>query len=124
MFRLSALLAVLCLVASGCGVTLAPATGPAPQAPVPVVTLTFDDGRISDATVARMLNAHGLPGTFFINSGNVGKPGYLSVDDLRAISQGSNEIGGWVLCEAHWSGIGRARVPANLARHKPHVSQM
>jgi peptidoglycan/xylan/chitin deacetylase (PgdA/CDA1 family) len=95
MFRLSALLAALCLMVSGCGITLAPAPGSASKTQVPVVvTLTFDDGRISDATVARMLAAHGLHGTFFVNSGNVGRPGYLTVDDLRTIASGGNEIGG------------------------------
>ena len=35
---------------------------------------------------AQMLTAHGLPGTFFINSGNIGKPGYLSLPELDGIA--------------------------------------
>ena len=60
-----------------------------------VVTITFDDGRASNAQAAQMLNAMALRGTFFINSGNIGKPGYLTLTDLDWIATDSgNEIGG------------------------------
>jgi peptidoglycan/xylan/chitin deacetylase (PgdA/CDA1 family) len=59
-----------------------------------VVSITFDDGRISNKAAAQMLTAHGLSGTFFINSGNIGKPGYLSLPDVDAMALSGNEIGG------------------------------
>ena len=118
-------MAVACLLASGCGIQMrtpaapvtttitasvsAPSATPREAVILPpvnvepleldpgqtVVTITFDDGRASNAKAAQILNAYGLRGTFFINSGNIGKPGYLSLTDLDWIATDSgNEIGG------------------------------
>ncbi|WNG92961.1 polysaccharide deacetylase family protein [Mycobacterium sp. ITM-2016-00318] len=120
MYRLSTLLAVT-LLASGCGVTLVKPTEPVaaveesasaaprvnPFLPSPVVeplmlapgqtvvTLTFDDGRVSNARAAQILNAQGLRGTFYVNSGGIGQPGFLALADLDWIATSSgNEIAG------------------------------
>ncbi|MCT9625615.1 polysaccharide deacetylase family protein [Pseudarthrobacter equi] len=66
-------------------------------APVPgqtVVSLTFDDGNASDTLAAKMLADRGMVGTFFISSGSIGKPGYLSYDGLRTVAALGHEIGG------------------------------
>lgn len=59
-----------------------------------VVSITFDDGWDSQAVAAEQLNEHGLKGTFYVNSGNIGVPGYLTLDQLRAIAEEGHEIGG------------------------------
>ena len=59
-----------------------------------VVTITFDDGRASNAIAAQMLTAHGLRGTFFLNSGNIGKPGYLTLPEVDAVAISGHEIAG------------------------------
>jgi peptidoglycan/xylan/chitin deacetylase (PgdA/CDA1 family) len=59
-----------------------------------VVTITFDDGWASAATAAKMMTAHGLPGTFYLNSGNIGEPGYVSLADVDAMATSGHEIGG------------------------------
>ena len=85
MRRLSTLLAIV-LLSSGCGVSLVPtpkATSVKPEKDPGVVTLTFDDGRISNVTAARLLDKHGLRGTFFVNSGGINTPGRMTLDDLR-----------------------------------------
>src|SRR5262245_45206987 len=124
MFRLSALLATLCIAVSGCGISFVPTSEPASSNASPprwtavptvppvrpseaqapgVVTLTFDDGRISDATAAKMLAQHGLRGTFFINSGTIDMPGYLTLPDLNAIASSGNEIGGHTVTHPQFS---------------------
>jgi len=120
MFRRSAALVALGVALTGCGVQLR--TPPAPETitataspsdpprvnpvlpPPPVdplvlvpgqvvVTLAFDDG--SNARAAQIMNAYGLRGTFYINSGNAGQPGYLSLAELNWIATNSgNEIAG------------------------------
>lgn len=121
MFRRSNALLVACFLLAGCGIQVrTPSAPPAPETvtatasapphlnpvlpPPPVdplvlepgqtvVTLSFDDG--SNARAAQIMNAYGLRGTFYINSGNAGKPGYLSVADLNWIATNSgNEIAG------------------------------
>jgi peptidoglycan/xylan/chitin deacetylase (PgdA/CDA1 family) len=62
-----------------------------------VVSITFDRNLRSQATAARMMSAHGLPGTFYVNSGTVGMPGYLSLPDLESIAMAGHEIGGHTL---------------------------
>jgi hypothetical protein len=59
-----------------------------------VVTLTFDDGTADQMTVLSILQAQGLKGTFFINSGTIGLPGYLTLGNLQSIAAAGNEIGG------------------------------
>lgn len=59
-----------------------------------VVSVTFDDGRASNALGAKILTEHGLAGTFFLNSGNIGKPGYLTLSEVDTIALAGNEIAG------------------------------
>jgi peptidoglycan/xylan/chitin deacetylase (PgdA/CDA1 family) len=116
--RLAAVL-VIGLFVAGCGITLrTPLAAPAAPAdpfvtpgakPVlpsvstqplvlepgqTVVSITFDDGWASAATAAQMMTAHGLPGTFFVNSGNIGRSGYVSFADLKSMAESGHEIGG------------------------------
>jgi peptidoglycan/xylan/chitin deacetylase (PgdA/CDA1 family) len=60
-----------------------------------VVSLTFDDGIATQNQVRPMLASHGMHGTFFINSGNVGANSYfMSWADVDALNAAGNEIGG------------------------------
>ncbi|TPW98784.1 polysaccharide deacetylase family protein, partial [Schumannella luteola] len=62
--------------------------------PLTTVSLTFDDGNASQALGASILGAHGLVGTFYINSGTIGTPGKLTLAQLQAFAAAGNEIGG------------------------------
>jgi peptidoglycan/xylan/chitin deacetylase (PgdA/CDA1 family) len=59
-----------------------------------VVSFTFDDGDADQLTAARVLQAYRMPGTFYIITGAVGTPGYLSRADLRGLAAAGDEIGG------------------------------
>jgi peptidoglycan/xylan/chitin deacetylase (PgdA/CDA1 family) len=67
---------------------------PAAVKPQTVVSLTFDDGTADQMTVESILNASRLKGTFFVNSGTIGLPGYLTKADLSTIAAAGHEIGG------------------------------
>jgi peptidoglycan/xylan/chitin deacetylase (PgdA/CDA1 family) len=43
---------------------------------------------------AQVLKNHGFRGTFFINSGFMGAPGYMTVENLHSLVGDGNEIGG------------------------------
>ncbi len=66
------------------------------RTPVPesAVILTFDDGK-SDAlqVVLPALRKRGMHATFFIITGLVGQPGYLSWDGVRELAAAGMEIG-------------------------------
>jgi peptidoglycan/xylan/chitin deacetylase (PgdA/CDA1 family) len=59
-----------------------------------VVSISFDDGRASQVKGAAMMKAHGLPGTFYVNSGTIGMPEHLTLLDLERIATLGDEIGG------------------------------
>jgi peptidoglycan/xylan/chitin deacetylase (PgdA/CDA1 family) len=59
-----------------------------------VVTITFDDGRESNALGAKILSDHHLSGTFFLNSGNIGKPEYLTLPQVDTMAVNGHEIAG------------------------------
>jgi peptidoglycan/xylan/chitin deacetylase (PgdA/CDA1 family) len=65
-----------------------------PAARPTVVSLTFDDGDADQLAGARILHSHGLRGTFYIITGAVGTPGYLTLADLHKLAAAGQEIGG------------------------------
>lgn len=64
------------------------------QPPETVVTFTFDGTFKGQSRAAKVLAAQDFPGTFYINSGYLEFPAYLSVDQLRGIARAGHEIGG------------------------------
>ncbi|MEG9247479.1 polysaccharide deacetylase family protein [Arthrobacter sp. Soc17.1.1.1] len=67
---------------------------PAHAAPNTVVSLTFDDGNNNQAEAAATLQAAGLRGTFFVNSGTLDSGTYLTTDQVKALQAAGHEIGG------------------------------
>lgn len=60
--------------------------------------ITFDDGYLSDFEDALPeLRERSLTATFFVSAGMVGKPGFMSVEHLRALRDADMRIGshGW-----------------------------
>jgi peptidoglycan/xylan/chitin deacetylase (PgdA/CDA1 family)/N-acetyl-beta-hexosaminidase len=85
---------VLLLSTALAALLLAPASAFGAQV---VVSLTFDDGWDSQQTAATMLAAHGMKGTFYVNSSNIGQAGYLTWPQLTAFNVAGNEIAGHTL---------------------------
>ena len=59
-----------------------------------MVSLTFNDGDADQMAAARVLHRYRLPATFYIITGAVGTPGYVTLPDLRQLAADGNEIGG------------------------------
>jgi peptidoglycan/xylan/chitin deacetylase (PgdA/CDA1 family) len=83
-----------------------------------VVSFTFDDGDADQLTAARILHRHGLHATFYVITGAVGAPGYLTVRQLRALAAQGNEIGAHTVSHLELTGISaaEARRQACLSR--------
>ncbi|MDB4894454.1 MAG: polysaccharide deacetylase [Firmicutes bacterium] len=63
--------------------------------PLHPVVLTFDDGYASFYTNAfPLLQRYGYPGTLFVITGNVGKPEYVTWDQVREMAAAGIEMGG------------------------------
>lgn len=68
-----------------------------PAATTTVVSLTFDDGTATAPLADSILAAHGMKGTFYVNSGHVGTAGSVTWGQLAAIAADGNEVGGHTL---------------------------
>ena len=68
---------------------------PGAMAAQTIVSLTFDDGIATQNFARTQLTAHGMRGTFYINSGDVGQNPYNMVwSDVDALNADGNEIAG------------------------------
>jgi peptidoglycan/xylan/chitin deacetylase (PgdA/CDA1 family) len=71
-----------------------------------IVSLTFDDGWANQRDAAAMLSAHGMRGTFYVNSNRVGTPGFLTWHELEALASVGHDIGGHGLDHVDLTTIG------------------
>jgi hypothetical protein len=74
---------------------------PAAPAPPTVVSITFDDGDNENPQAASLLEAHGMRGTFFIVSGYLGFPAYVTLSQVQTLQAAGHEIGGHTLTHQH-----------------------
>src|SRR5690242_18100956 len=58
------------------------------------VLLAFDHGYNNQAIAASLLDAHGMDGTFYVNSHRIGTPGGLTWAQLAQFEADGHEIGG------------------------------
>lgn len=62
-----------------------------------VVTISFDDGWADQWQAREILGAHGLRGTFYVNARFTGRPGRMTMPQLRRLAADGHEIGGHTL---------------------------
>lgn len=90
------------LAASLLGLT-APAANAAGET---VVTLTFDDANVDQVAAAAKINSLGMHGTFFLPSGFMNRPNYMTTADALALQSAGNEIGGHSVTHADLTAVG------------------
>ena len=76
-----------------------------------MVSLTFDDGRQTQYAAREPLNAHGMRGTFYVNSGLVGatiSDYHMTWNQLHELAADGNEVGGHSLTHPHLTRISAA----------------
>jgi hypothetical protein len=80
----------------------AAASPPTAAAANTVVTLTFDNGLLSQKALQPLLKQHGLRATFFVNSGHIATDSYyyMSWEHLQSLYADGHEIGGHTLTHA------------------------
>lgn len=59
-----------------------------PGGKVKALTFSYDDGREYDRRLVEILNANGLKGTFHLNSGKLGKDGYVTAEEVPELYKG------------------------------------
>jgi peptidoglycan/xylan/chitin deacetylase (PgdA/CDA1 family)/archaellum component FlaF (FlaF/FlaG flagellin family) len=89
---LLALTAAIVLALCGLFAVAGPTGAATPQT---IVSLTFDDGSASQYWARSELSAHGMHGTFYINSARVGSSSYyMDWSQIHDLYSDGNEIGG------------------------------
>jgi hypothetical protein len=92
--------------------------------PSTVVSLTFDEGFKTQLEAARQLAARGMSGTFYINSGSLGYPAYMTPDEVKEVSRLGNEIGGHTVNHEHLSTMAPARAKAEICSDRDALSSL
>jgi peptidoglycan/xylan/chitin deacetylase (PgdA/CDA1 family) len=70
------------------------AAGTSDEEPGVVVSLTFDDGFKSQLAAAEILDEEGLHATFYVNSGTIEFPAYMTLTQLQGLISQGHEIAG------------------------------
>src|SRR5262245_4501449 len=92
---------------------------PASAATSPVtVSLEFDDGVSDHAQGAAILDAHGMDGVFYVNSGRLGLPGYLTVEQAQALAANGHEIGGHTVSHADLPTLSHDQQVRQICHHR------
>jgi len=58
-----------------------------------IVSISFDDGLSSATRAGKILAVHGMPASFFVVTGDVGKPGHLGWPEIAQLAGEGHEIG-------------------------------
>jgi peptidoglycan/xylan/chitin deacetylase (PgdA/CDA1 family) len=70
------------------------------------LSVTFDDGNISDLLIATPeLQRRGLTAAFFVLTGRIGKPGSLGADDIRALISAGMRVGSHGAAHSDWASL-------------------
>jgi peptidoglycan/xylan/chitin deacetylase (PgdA/CDA1 family) len=89
------------------------------------VAVTFDDGSETDLLVAAPLLARrGFGATFFVPSGYVGRPGYLSAGQLRELAKAGFEIGCHSRTHAFLTDLGPSALETEIVHAKHDLEQI
>jgi peptidoglycan/xylan/chitin deacetylase (PgdA/CDA1 family) len=89
------------------------------------IVATFDDGNHSDIDIAApILVDHGLRGIFFPCSGRIGRQGYLTADEIRALNAEGFEIGSHGVDHVPWKGLGADALTHEVAQSKAAIEEV
>ena len=85
------------------------------------VVLTFDDGVATQSAARTVLNAHGMDGTFYVNSTHLGPPNYLGAAELLAMQSEGHEIGGHTLGHPNLTTIPLDQVVSEVCQDRTNL---
>jgi hypothetical protein len=96
----------------------------APNKGETVVSFTFDGTYKGQEKAGEILSDNGLAGTFYVNSGYIGYPAYLSLDQLRSLARNRNEIGGASLYGNDLSELSEKRARTEVCNDRTTLAQL
>ena len=95
------------------------------QFPKNTAAITFDDGSETDLLAAApVLREFGFGATFFITTGWLGRPGFLSASQLRELASLGFEIGAHSMTHAHLVDLDDAALHREISGSKLELEQI
>ncbi len=89
-----------------------------------VVTSSWDDGDCCDLKLAELLGSRGLPGTFYVTTGALGKASTMSPAQLRELADAGFEIGGHTVTHPILTDLTGAALTREIADCKLALEQI
>lgn len=86
--------------------------------------LTFDDGTTDHRRAAELLSSFGLKGTFFVISGRLGAPGYLSEADVRAMAADGHRLASHSVTHRHLTSLSAQELVEELVNSRLHLEEI
>jgi peptidoglycan/xylan/chitin deacetylase (PgdA/CDA1 family) len=83
-----------------------------------VVSLQFDDGYDDNVLAAQMLEAHGMRGTFYLNSSFIGNGGHLTWPEVRAIQAAGHDVGGHTMTHENLTKLTEAKARRQICNDR------
>lgn len=91
----------------------------------PAVAITFDDGCETDLLIAApILHELGFDATFYITTGFLGNPGYLTATQVRELSSLGFQIGCHSMTHAYLSDLDEAALCREIVDSKKQLEQL
>ncbi|MCT9624945.1 S-layer homology domain-containing protein [Pseudarthrobacter equi] len=100
---------------------MAPAAQAAPNT---IVSLTFDDGNADHVAAAAKINSLGMPGTFFVPSGFLNVPNYMSSAQVQALYTAGNEVGGHTVTHADLTQVGADEAKRQVCNDRANLTAL
>lgn len=93
--------------------------------PEKTVVLTFDDGYDDNYKYALpLLKKHNFHGTFNILTGSIGKPEYMTKDQLKELAAAGNELGGHSISHPDLSKLAAAKLKKEVSESKKTLERI
>lgn len=89
------------------------------------VSLTFDDGNLSDLEIAiPLLLRRNLKASFFISTGKIGSKGYLAEPQVREIENAGMIVGSHGVSHTSWRGFDETGLRAELEGSRTRLEEI
>lgn len=56
-----------------------------PEGKIRTLTMSYDDGKVEDYRLVEIFDKYGIRGSFHLNSGNLGKEGWVKAEDVKKL---------------------------------------
>ena len=89
-----------------------------------VVSITADDGLAGAARLGEILSASNLAGTFYVNSGLLDLPGYLSLRQAKELALAGHEVGGHTFSHKELVGLDPQEAAREICQDRTNLLAM